>query len=242
MYAIIVGASSAIGKEVCKILLKEGWTVGITTRDLSKIKDLVGVKSAICLDVNEENATVKLKKLIEETGGMDLYLHVSGIGKQNPYLNEDIELQTVKTNALGFTRMIDFVFNYMAKHKKGHIAVISSIAGTKGIGVSPAYSATKVFDSTYIESLEQLAKMRELNISFTDIRPGFVDTPLLEGDYTYPMMMKADYVARMIVKALKKKKSIIIIDWKYKILVFFWRLIPHCLWVRMNIGRITPIE
>ena len=80
----------------------------------------------------------------------------------------------------------------------------------------------------------QLARMNKLNISFTDIRPGFVATPLLK-DNSYPMLMKATDVAKDIVKAISKKKRVAIIDWKYRILVFFWRLIPRWIWVRLPI-------
>ena len=66
--------------------------------------------------------------------------------------------------------MVGAAYRYMAGHGGGHIAVISSIAGTKGLGPAPAYSATKALQNIYIQSLEQLANSRRLNIRFTDIR------------------------------------------------------------------------
>ena len=100
-------------------------------------------------------------------------------GYQNRNLEPEIELNTARTNVEGFIRMVTAAFDYFKKTKKGHIAVISSIAGTKGLGVAPAYSATKRFQNTYIDALAQLARMQHLNIRFTDIRPGFVATDLL---------------------------------------------------------------
>ncbi len=117
---------------------------------------------------------------------------------------------------------------------KGHIAVISSIAGTKGLGSAPAYSATKRFQNTYINALEQLAHMKKLNISFTDIRPGFVATPLLKDD-KYPLLMHTSQVASQIVKAISRRKRVAIIDWRYQFIVFFWKLIPGWLWVRLPV-------
>jgi short-subunit dehydrogenase len=87
-----------------------------------------------------------------------------------------------------------------------------------------------------MEALEQLARMNKLNISFTDIRPGFVATPLLKDD-SYPMLMKATNVAKQIVKAISKKKRIAIIDWKYRILVSFWQLIPKWIWLRLPVKK-----
>jgi len=113
--------------------------------------------------------------------------------------------------------------------------VISSIAGTKGLGIAPAYSATKRFQNTYIDALEQLSGMQKLNIRFTDIRPGFVATNLLNDGKNYPMLMQTEKVAKLIVKALNRKKRVAVIDWKYSILVFFWKLIPRCIWKRMNV-------
>ena len=165
---------------------------------------------------------------------MDIFLLSSGIGKQNYALQSEIELATAATNVAGFIRMTNAAYHYFEQQGYGHIAVISSIAGTKGLGAASAYSATKCFQNTYIDALDQLTRMNKLNISFTDIRPGFVATPLLKDD-SYPMLMKATDVAKDIVKAISKKKRVAIIDWKYRILVFFWRLIPRWIWVRLPI-------
>ena len=148
----------------------------------------------------------------------------------------EVEVETVRTNALGFTRMVDAAYNYFKINKqRGQIAVVSSIAGTKGLGVSPSYSATKRYNYIYLDCLEQLARMQKVDISFTDIRPGFITTALLDDGQKYPMQMTVDYAAHKIVNAVNRRKRIAIIDWKYSILVSFWRLIPHWLWVRLPI-------
>ena len=165
---------------------------------------------------------------------MDLFLLSSGIGKQNPTLTPDIELKTAATNVEGFIRLTTAAYHYFEKQGYGHIAAISSIAGVKGLGIAPAYSATKRFQNTYLDALDQLSRMNGLNIRFTDIRPGFVATPLLKDD-NYPLLMKAPQVAACIVKAISKKKRIVVIDWRYRILVFFWKLIPHWIWVRLKV-------
>jgi short-subunit dehydrogenase len=161
-----------------------------------------------------------------------LYFHASGIGSQNPSLLPEIENATVDTNVVGFTKMIDAMYTYMANHGGGHIAVISSIAGTKGLGPAPSYSATKAFQSTYIQALEQLANSQHLPVRFTDIRPGFVDTPLLKGG-KYPLLMTPKYVANKIVKAIYAQRHVQVVDWRYAILTYLWRLIPNWLWRRL---------
>lgn len=237
--AIIIGATSGIGQEVAKCLLQEGWHIGIAGRRQSALEvfQQTAPEQLViqALDVTQEDANEKLNTLIAKLGGMDLFLLSSGIGFQNMKLDIDIELNTARTNVEGFTRMVDTAFSYFKENGGGHLAVISSIAGTKGLGVAPAYSATKRFQNTYIDALEQLAHLQKLNIHFTDIRPGFVATNLLNDGKHYPMLMKADKVGRHITRALNRKQRVAVIDWRYGFLVFFWRMIPRWLWKRLPI-------
>ena len=221
---IIIGATSGIGLEVARCYLKAGWQVGVAGRreeELEKLRQ--SAPGQVCtqrIDVTREDAPALLEQLIMKTGGMDVFLLSSGIGKQNLSLYPDIELQTAATNVSGFIRMVNAAYHYFEQQGKGHIAVISSIAGTKGLGSAPA--------------LDQLAHMNKLHISFTDIRPGFVATPLLKDD-KYPLLMHAPYVASQIVRAISRRKRVAVIDRRYQMLVFFWKLIPGWLWVRLPV-------
>ena len=236
---IIIGATSGIGREVALIYIAQGWKVGIAGRREAELESLRAKYPeqvyAQTLDVTQEDAPEKLHALIEQVGGMDLFLLSSGIGKQNPTLETGLELATAATNVEGFIRMTNAAFHYFEQQGHGHLAVISSIAGTKGLGAAPAYSATKGFQNIYMDALDQLARMKKLNIQFTDIRPGFVATPLLNNQKKYPMLMEAPIVALDIVSAIEKKKRVAIIDWKFRLLVGFWRLIPKWLWLRLPI-------
>ena len=245
--AIVMGATSGIGMEVAKLLAAKGWQVGIAGRRIERLQALIPDNKAtpqggiICyqqIDVTSAEASSQLLELIDKLGGMDLYFHSSGIGWQNNSLDIEKELKTVETNGLGFTRMVDTAFNWFATHhqnnSKARIACITSIAGTKGLGAAPAYSATKRFQNHYLECLSQQARMRHLPISITDIRPGFVKTDLIAGS-TYPLQLQPQDVAKHIVRAIEKGKEVKVIDWRYAILVFFWRLIPRGLWTRLRI-------
>ncbi len=245
--AVVVGASSGIGREVALLLLKDGWSVGIAARREDRLlelkgecernsgKDIARRIEVQALDVTSIEAPQQLRQLIDRLGGMDLYFHASGIGKQNRELAEDPELQTMQTNAVGFTRMIGEAYRYFASQGRGHIAAITSIAGTKGLGPAPAYSATKALQNVYLQALEQQAHQRGLHITFTDIRPGFVDTALLSGDFHYPMMLRPERVAKEIVASIKKKRHVRVIDWKYRILTALWRRVPRWIWRRIRI-------
>ena len=232
--AIVIGASSGIGREVARLLLQEGWTLGVAARRVELLQSLGDVKVAQ-IDVTAEDAPARLRALIDETGGMDLFFYASGIGKQNRELQADIELATLATNGLGFTRMIGEAYRYFAERGEGHIAAITSIAGTKGLGPAPSYSATKAMQNVYLQALEQQANARGLAIRFTDIRPGFVDTALLSGDFHYPMMLKPEKVAQEIVRAIKHRQHIRVIDWRYRLLTALWRRIPRFIWRKLKL-------
>lgn len=234
MKVVIIGASSGMGMEVAKLLLAEGHSLGVAARRedrLQSLKQLAPDRVEVAaIDVTSEDAAECLRALIERMGGMDLFFYASGIGKQNRTLTPEIELNTVNTNGMGFTRMIGEAYRYFAERGEGHIAAITSIAGTKGLGPAPSYSATKAMQNVYLQALEQQANARGLKIRFTDIRPGFVDTDLLKGDFHYPMMLKPEKVARQIVKAINNKRHIKVIDWRYAVMTACWRRIPRPIW------------
>ena len=234
MKVVIIGASSGMGMEVAKLLLAEGHSLGVAARRedrLQSLKQLAPDRVEVAaIDVTADDAAERLRALIERLDGMDLFFYASGIGKQNRTLTPEIELNTVNTNGLGFTRMIGEAYRYFAERGEGHIAAITSIAGTKGLGPAPSYSATKAMQNVYLQALEQQANAKNLKIRFTDIRPGFVDTDLLKGDFRYPMMLKPEKVARQIVKAINNKRHIKVIDWRYAVMTACWRRIPRPIW------------
>ena len=238
----MMGATSGIGYEVARVLAMRGWSVGVAGRRDNVLEKMVaeteGIVAYEVIDVTQPQATVALHRLIDKMGRVDLYFHSSGIGYQNKDLDPDKELRTIETNCLGMARMVGEVFRHFASHPEteGQIAVISSIARTKGLGAAPAYSASKRFTSHYLESLCQLTSIRGIrNIHITDIRPGFVRTPLIEGS-NFPMQLEASQVAVSIVEGIEHRKPVITINWLYSLLVFFWQLIPRCIWVRLRIS------
>ena len=177
---VIIGASSGLGKEITSQFAQMGWTIGIAARRIDAIKELQqqfpeSIVAIEQIDVTSADAGEKLLSLIKNVGGIDTLLLASGIGSQNPSLEIEIEMNTVKTNTLGFTHIVDTAFNYFRNRSNdetpGQIAVISSIAGTMGLGIAPSYSATKRYQRHYIDALEQLAHFEKVNLKCTDIRP-----------------------------------------------------------------------
>ena len=117
MRAIVIGATSGIGRNVAGLMADEGWTLGIAGRRRELLESFVaehpGSQVHISdFDITSGDSPARLMELIERTGGADLIFIVSGVGKQNRELDPEIELNIVKVNCLGYVRMADAAFNY----------------------------------------------------------------------------------------------------------------------------------
>lgn len=237
---IIIGASTGIGYAVAETLASRQVKVGLASRNTAPLKELQSkypdFVEFIDIDITKPEATDRLKLLIERTGGMDIYFHVAGIGYSNESLDPEREVQIIETNSCGFARMLSAAYRWMRDNGvRGQIAAITSIAGTKGIGCMSAYSSSKKFAHTYITALEQLSHLEHANISFTDIRPGWVRTPLLKQDMKYPLEMSLKEIVPQILHAIVKRKRVAVLDRRWAALSAIWQLIPNKLWVYLPI-------
>lgn len=237
---VIIGATSGLGLRVAERLAEAGWLVGAAGRKDDVLDDLKkrypdNVVTAH-IDVTKSGAPKDLLKLISKMDGMDVYFHVAGIGYENSALNLHDEMATLETNVMGFVRMTATAYRYFRDTgTSGQIAAITSVAGTNGIGRLASYSSTKRFQQIYLRALNQLATIDGADIRFTDIRPGWVRTPLLNPDEEYPMTMRMPYAVPRIIKALLRRKRVAVIDWRWNLLVGLWRLIPNSLWVKIPV-------
>lgn len=248
---VIMGATSGIGLNLAEKLALEGMQLGVAGRKTEVLRELQQKYPSqihyATIDITAADAADKLQGLIGRMGGMDVYVHVAGIGFDSDPLEPAKEIATMQTNVVGFTRMIDAAYLYFREHHggHGHIAAVTSVAGTNGIGRLAAYSASKRFQQTYLRALNQLANINGLKIKFTDIRPGWIRTPLLDPDRNYPMIMQLPYAVGKIASAIERKARVAVVDWRWNIVVGLWRLIPNALWVRLAIpvdSVATPVQ
>lgn len=238
---LIIGASSGLGHAVAVHYASCGWKVGVCARREEPLKELkTEYPERIewrTVDVTADNAIKEVGDFIEYLGGIDIFLYAAGCGWNNPMLDFAQDDRTVQTNVVGFTRIVNAVFEWFARTgRKGQLCAITSIAGTKGIGISSTYSASKRYQTTYLEALAQLARARNIHLRITDIRPGFIDTALLDTSaHRYPMLMSVDYASKRIVRAIDRERKVAYIDWRWHLVVVLWRLIPRCLWIRLKL-------
>lgn len=240
---VIMGASSGIGLACAEAMAKGGIKVGLAARRTEKLellsKKYPGLVEYMAIDVTSPDAGKKLTKLIALTGGMDIYFHVAGVGYENPDLDPETEVRIFNTNTIGFVRCVSTAWRYYRDNGiRGQIAAVTSVAGTNGIGRMAAYSASKAADQKWLVALEQLSNNTDAGITFTDIRPGWVNTPLLNQDKKYPLEMSLSYVVPQVLKAIVRRKRVAVIDWRWNLLVGLWRMVPNCLYTRLRL----PLE
>jgi short-subunit dehydrogenase len=235
--AIIIGATSGIGKGLAKVLAANNYNVGITGRRTGLLNELKNenadsyyVKSFDITDT--EIAVKKLEELTSELGGLDLLILSSGTGDLNDKLDFEIERRAIDTNVLGFTSIVDWAFNYFERQQYGHLVAISSIGGLRGSRRAPAYNATKAYQISYLEGLRQKATKLKEPIFVTDIRPGLVDTEMAKGEGLF-WVMPVEKAVRQIFKAIVRKKKVAYVTKRWGLLASILRRIPRVIYDKM---------
>lgn len=235
--AIVVGASSGIGRELARVLAQEGYELGITARRVDLLKALaqeIPTKAVIRqMDISKtEEARKTLESLIDEIGGADLIVINSGVGFLNPELDWEKEKETIDVNVMGFCVLACVAYNYFRKQGHGHLVGISSIIALRGSDGAPAYSASKAFMSNYIEALRKKAYKEKKTIYFTDIKPGWVDTPMAMGENKF-WVATPNEAATQIYSAIKSRKNIAYITRRWRLIAWLFKIIPCWLWDRV---------
>lgn len=235
--AIIIGATSGIGKGIAQKLADENYVVGITGRRTELLNELKSQKPNLfypkTFDVTDTSKIVEnLEDLTKELGGLDLLIISSGTGDLNEKLDYEIEKQTIETNVTGFTCIANWAFNYFESQKAGHLVAISSVGGLRGNRIAPAYNATKAYQINYLEGLRQKATKLKTQIFVTDIRPGFVDTAMAKGEGQF-WVASVEKATNQIFDAIKNKKKISYVTKRWKLIGIILKLIPKLIYDRM---------
>jgi len=227
--ALVIGATSGIGKELTLQLEKNGWFVCATGRRQELLDELrnLSTESRItthCFDVTasdtlEQNLAIAAQLL----GGMDLFVVSAGTGFLNPDLDPQKEQETVTTNVQAFTALCDWAFRYFLNEDKGHIAAITSVGGLIGEAAAPAYSASKAYQIMYLDGLRALARKKRIPTTITEIRPGSVDTAMMKGEGHF-WISSAQKAAALTYEAIAKRKKLQYVSRRWSVIGFFLRI------------------
>lgn len=233
--AIIIGATSGIGRGLASMLVQNGYTVAATGRRMPLLEELKIQHPAILIkqmDITDcVDAVLQLENLIAEMGGLDLLVLSSGAGYINPDLDYEKERVATDTNVTGWTCLVDHVFKYFEKQKSGHLVAISSIAGLRGSRFAPAYGASKAYQINYLEGLRQKAGKLKSPLYVTDVRPGFVDTAMAQGEGIF-WVAPVEKASRQIFRAIRRKRKVVYVTNRWRLAAFIFRIIPRWLYER----------
>lgn len=234
--AIVIGASSGIGRELTKVLAGNGYEVGITARRLHLLEQLkeetaspVTVRHMDVADIN--NAVDTFHELVAEMGTVDVVVINAGIGYLNPMFERDVEQQTISTNVLGFAALANAAWHVFKRQGSGQLVGISSIAAIRG-GMAPAYFASKAFISNYLQGLRWLAARSPGNITVTDIKPGLVDTAMDKVDFVF-WMASPEKAAKQIYTAIKHKKKHAYVTKRWRVVGWALKIMPDFIYHRI---------
>jgi short-subunit dehydrogenase len=235
--AIVIGATSGIGRELAKILFREGYAVGVCGRREDLLKEFIAEHPDRSfmkrMDVSRSaEAMAGLEELILEMGGVDLVVISAGVGFNNPELEWRLEKDTIDVNVSGFSAMANVAMRHFIKQGVGHLVGISSIAAIRGNGNVPAYFASKAFVSNYLEALQHKAVKLKLPITVTEIQPGFVDTAMAKGEGIF-WMASAATVAEQIFRAIGKKKKHAYVTRRWRLIAWMMKIVPDCIYFKI---------
>ncbi|MGD9899126.1 MAG: SDR family NAD(P)-dependent oxidoreductase [Calditrichaceae bacterium] len=224
---IIIGCTSGIGFELARQYLKMGYIVGGTGRRAQILDDMEkewkGRFFGATLDMTEYDTVAPVcASLLSKTGGMDLFIISAAFSSKNKSLEFAVEDDIIRTNVNGFVASANFAAKYFINQKSGHLAGISSVAKYFGNPGSLAYNASKAFISTYMEGLS--LRLEKHSVSVTDIRPGFVDTPMIAGLKHSFWLVSVEKAARQIIQSIGKRKRIVYISKRWRIASW---ILPH---------------
>lgn len=228
---IIVGAASGIGREIAKFYHSKGCKLGLLDCNFTQLKTFVAEFSGNTI-IREINVAVhceareSLQSLINEMGGVDIFIYSAGItDKTKKWENEN---KLYQVNAIGFAALTSLVYDYYNMNNRGgHIVGISSVSALHGLKQSIAYCASKSFMKTYMEGLRHDAADKLFPITISEIRPGFVKTPMTENQKNVFWSCTAEHAAKVIVNAIERKKKIVYTGNRWFLIGNILQLLPE---------------
>jgi len=230
----ITGGTTGIGLALAKIYLEEGHRVGICARNLSKFPSEIRNKYKL-LECYEVDVTKRedLYKAIHAFAPTDLDIIFANAGRSVGAKSKTPEFsianEVIDINVKGVLNTFEIALGIMLPRKKGHLVATASVAGFMGLPGAAAYSASKAAVLKLCESYSLDLKRHGIHV--TAIAPGFIDTPLTKkNNHKMPFLMSAEKAARLIKKAIAKKKVLYIFPFRMKVVVTILDKMPRSLY------------
>ena len=243
----ITGGSTGIGKALALNFANKGWNVAISARRENLLKEIADTNANITsfpLDVTDKS---KCKEVFEEIRKkfQDIDICFFSTGTWNPKKEKDIDVEQIedvfKINFFGTLNSIKAVEEYFKNKRSGKIAIVSSIAGYRGLPNSTGYGPSKSALNNLAESL--YFDFGRSNVRVCLISPGFIKTPMTDkNDFKMPFLKTAEYAADKIYDGLVNKNIFEIHFPKSLTLILkFLSFLPSKLYFSL-IGKMTKYQ
>ena len=237
--AIVIGATSGIGRALAERLAAEGYRVGVTGRREALLEEVAASRPGknFCYAAADIMDCRRLcgagTHLAGEWAACSLCVVSAGTGDLNPGLDYALEEPAIRTNVVGWTAAVDWAYGRFEERGGGHLVVITSVGGLRGGGAAPAYNASKAYQINYAEGLRQRAAKSGLPLPVTDIRPGFVATEMAKGEGLF-WVMPVDRVVEGIVRAIRRRRSVAVVTRRWRLPAWLIRHMPECIYRKMG--------
>ena len=232
----ITGASSGIGKSVAEKFANEGWKVAVSARRKELLDELAKNPNiaSFPLDVTNRNQINEVfKNILDNFGDLDICLFSSGTyePKDEQNIDPDKIKNVINVNFLGVIDCVKSVEGYFKDRKSGHISIVSSIAGYRGLPNSSGYGPSKAALTNFSESI--YFDFKKFGVRVSVVSPGFIKTPLTDkNEFPMPFLKTPEYAAEKIFNGLIKSSSFEIHFPKGLTLTLkFLRILPYRLYL-----------
>ena len=235
----ITGGSSGIGKALAYKFANEGWQVALSARREELLNEISRSNNNIHsfpLDVlNVEKCKEVFNKIVSKFENIDIAVFSTGI--HDPNSERKINLESIRkimeTNFFGTINSVNSIYNYFKDKKSGHISIVSSVAGYRGLPMAGAYCASKSALISYAESL--YFEMKRFNVRVSVVNPGFIKTPMTDQNpFPMPMIVSAEFAAEEMFKGLTKSNSFEIhFPKKFTFIMKILKIMPNWLYLKL---------
>jgi len=227
----LIGASSGIGLATAKALHAAGARVVVSARNAESLQRFVDAHpgtQAVVLDVSDATAITAAARYVQTQQGLDVVMYCAGyyqpVRATSYSLPEMLRHQDV--NYTGALRVLDAVLPELLPQQRGHISLISSVAGFRGLPQSLAYGPTKAALINLAEALYYDLSPHGIGVSI--INPGFVETPLVAGnDFPMPALITPEKAAQEILKGWRQGAFQIHFPKRFTRMLLLLRVLPY---------------
>lgn len=241
---LIAGATSAIARAFARTAAEKGDALFLVARSEPRLQETAAdlkVRGAasvgtFVMDLRDTARFVELIAAAEKAmGGLDTLLIAHGTLTDQDAAQTDMVLldREMATNFTSAAALMTLVANKFEANKAGSIGVITSVAGDRGRQKNYMYGAAKAGLIAYASGLR--GRLLPAGVSVTDIRPGFVDTPMTAGVPKGPLFAQADSVGRSIYRSIEKRKDVVYVPGFWRFIMMIIKSVPEPIFKRLKI-------